>query len=82
MVETVSNWMVAASSSGVSRDEREARATGNEREARGTTGRKKKRGVPFLPCALIAFQQRGALVRGRDSRVRKNFIYCQNMAAL
>ena len=29
-----------ASSSGVSRDERQARATGDEREALGTTGRK------------------------------------------
>ena len=32
-----------ASSSSVSHDEREARATGDEREARGNTGRKKKR---------------------------------------
>ena len=56
---TDDNVTISASSSGVSRNEREARATGDEREARRTTGRKKKRGERPL-----IFQQRDVCLRG------------------
>ena len=57
-----------ASSSGLSRDKREMRATGDEHEARGNTG-----AFPSSIARPFLFQQRDVSVRGTDGNVRRKF---------